>query len=53
MKTIVVLCEPGRVDPFLIESLRRHFPECDIRIAFAEEYRNAGRRRSSSARHGV
>lgn len=48
MKTIVVLCKRGRVNPFLIENLRRHFPECVIQVAFAEESADVSRRRSSA-----
>jgi hypothetical protein len=34
MKTIIVLCDPRRVDPNLISSLQQLFPECEIKIVF-------------------
>jgi hypothetical protein len=35
MKTIVVLCDPERIDANLIASLRRLFPESEIKIALS------------------
>ena len=37
MKTIVVLCDPNRIDPILVSSLQQIFPECDIKIVFTEK----------------
>jgi hypothetical protein len=37
MKTIVVLCDPNRIDPNLVSSLQQLFPECDIKIGFTEK----------------
>lgn len=37
MKTIVVLCDPNRIDPNLVPSLQHLFPECDIKIVFTEK----------------
>ena len=37
MKTIVVICDPNRIDPNLMSSLRHLFPECDIKIVFKEK----------------
>ena len=34
MKTIVLLCDPNRIDPNLMASLQQIFPECDINIVF-------------------
>jgi hypothetical protein len=36
MKTIVILCDPGHIDPSLISSLQQLFPECEIRFVFSE-----------------
>jgi hypothetical protein len=48
MKTIVVLCDPNRIDPEMILSLQRLFPECDIKTVFVgkndwDVYRAANR----------
>lgn len=37
MKTIVVLCDPNRIDSNLMSSLQQLFPECEIKIVFAEK----------------
>ena len=37
MKTIVVLCDPNRIDPSLVSSLQQLFPEREIRIVFTEK----------------
>ena len=37
MKTIVVLCDPNRIDPNLVSSLQQLFPECDIKIVFTKK----------------
>jgi len=34
MKTIVVICDPNRIDPNLISSVQQLFPECDIKMVF-------------------
>lgn len=34
MKTIVLLCNPNRIDPNLMASLQQLFPECEIKIVF-------------------
>jgi hypothetical protein len=37
MKTIVVICDPNRINPNLMSYLRHLFPECDIKIVFKEK----------------
>ncbi|MFY9705043.1 MAG: hypothetical protein WBV95_16150 [Desulfobacterales bacterium] len=37
MKTIVLLCDPNRIDTNLMSSLQQLFPECDIKIVFTEK----------------
>jgi hypothetical protein len=37
MKTIIVMCDPNRIDAHLISSLQELFPECEIRIVFSEK----------------
>ena len=37
MKTIVLLCDPNRIDPNLMASLQQLFPECEIKIVFTEK----------------
>ncbi|MGA9538380.1 MAG: hypothetical protein WBR24_20960 [Desulfobacterales bacterium] len=37
MKAIVVICDPNRIDPYLMSSLQQLFPECEIKIVFKEK----------------
>jgi hypothetical protein len=36
MKTVVVLCDPERIDTRLISSLQQLFPECEIKLVFTD-----------------
>jgi len=36
MKTVVVLCDPNRIDTRLISSLQQLFPECEIKLVFTD-----------------
>jgi hypothetical protein len=50
MKKIVLLTEPDRVDPFLLERLKELFPECDIQVVFkADAERFPGERGTAGA----
>jgi hypothetical protein len=37
MKKIVLLTDPDRIDPLLLNRLKHLFPECDIRVIFKSD----------------